>query len=296
MVTARGDVVVWRDGEPVVLGQRPGTSRPYAALEAAHGIVLLGHGDGSVLIRPPGSVEPLGVDLMPAGKLSEDGRYLAVVEARHHRDQSWYALHLIDLADNSRRAMPWGEQRQIGGVIAVHGGTVYFTHDGATMAWTPDAEPELAGPGLRSIDPLTGTSLRIEDRQGVIVSRAGGKRQRVVVDQGVALAPGGNALYSFRYSPPALTVFELADPQKPQVFWLPNGTDVGTGQPIWEDAHTLVLRVSGSWSFDVGAPAVRLDLNTGEFEGVPLREGGHYGALLITPLLVANSDRLHQAP
>jgi hypothetical protein len=132
--------------------------------------------------------------------------------------------------------------------------------------------------------------LRVEDRQGVIVSRANGKRQRVVIDQSVALAPGGNALYSFRYSPPAITVFELADPQTPRVFWLPNGTDVGTGQPLWEATHTLILRVSGHSALELGTSALRLDLNTGAFEGVPLQHGGDHAALLITPLLAANSD------
>jgi hypothetical protein len=123
---------------------------------------------------------------------------------------TYNALHLIDLADGSRRTMPWDEERQIG-VIAVYGGTVYFSHDGATMTWTPGTEPEPAGLGLRWIDPLSGTSLRVEDRQGVIVDRPDGTRQRVVIDQGVALAPGGTALYSFRSSPPAITLFELSD-------------------------------------------------------------------------------------
>jgi hypothetical protein len=296
IVTARGDVVVWRDGEPVVLGQRPARATPYAALESAHGIVLMGSGDGSALLRPGGSVEPLGVEVMPAGRLSEDGRYLAVVEARHRRGQSWYALYLIDLADNSRRAMPWDQQRPIGEVIAVHGGAVHFRHGRDTTTWTPGAEPEPARPGLRSIDPLTGTSLLVEDRQGVILSAADGKRQRILIDQSVALAPGGNALYSFRYSPPAITVFELADPQEPRVFWLPNGTDVGTGQPIWEDTHTLILRVSGHSALRLGSSALRLDLNTGAFEGVPLQHGADHAALLITPLLTANNGRNHQAP
>src|SRR5258705_13738571 len=105
----------------------------------------------------------------------------------------------------SRRAMPWGQQRPVGKVIAVHVGTVHFRHGRDTTTWTPGAAPEPARPGLRSIDPLTGTSLRVEDRQGVILSAADGKRQRILIDQSVALAPGGNALYSFRYSPPAIT-------------------------------------------------------------------------------------------
>ena len=299
IVTAGGDVVVWRDGEPVVLGQRPANTNPYAALESAYGIVLLGHGEGSALLRPNGSLAPLGVDVTPAGRsgrLSEDGRYLAV-EARHRRAKSPYALHLIDLADNSRRAMPWREQSMIDGVIAVHGGTVHFRHGRDIMTWNPGAEPEPARPGLRSIDPITGTSFRVADAHGVIVSRANGKHQRVRIDPSVMLAPGGNALYSFRYSPPAITVFDLADPQKPRVFWLPDGTELGPPrQPIWEDAHTLILRVSAPSAFDLGTSALRLDLNTGAFQGVPLKHGNDHAALLITPLLTANRDTPHQAP
>jgi hypothetical protein len=299
IVTAGGDVVVWRDGEPVVLGQRPANTNPDAALESAYGIVLLGHGEGSALLRPNGSLEPLGLDVAPAGRserLSEDGRYLAV-EARHRRAKSPYALHLIDLADNSRQAMPWHEQPVIGGVIAVHGGRVHFRHGRDIMTWTPGAEPEPARPGLRSIDPITGTSFRVEDAHGVIVSRADGKHQRVRIDPSVMLAPGGNALYSFRHSPPAITVFDLADPQKPRVFWLPDGTELGPPrQPIWEDAHTLILRVSAPSSIYLGTSALRLDLNTGAFQGVPLKHDNNHAALLITPLLTANSDRPHQAP
>jgi hypothetical protein len=300
IVTAGGDVVVWRDGEPVVLGQRPANADPYAVLESAYGIVLLGHGEGSALLRPDGSLEPLGVEVTPtgrSGRLSEDGRYLAV-EARHLLAGSGYELHLIDLADNTRRTMPWREQSMIYGVIAVHGGTVHFRYGRDIMTWTPGAEPEPARPGLRSIDPITGASLRVEDAHGVIVSRADGSQQRVRIDPRVMLAPGGNALYTFRESPPAITVFDLADLEKPRVFWLPDQAELGPPrEPIWEDAHTLIFRVGAPSGIYLGTSALRLDLNTGAFQGVPLMHGNDHAALLITPLLTANRDnRPHQAP
>jgi hypothetical protein len=83
------------------------------------------------------------------------------------------------------------------------------------------------------------------------------------------LAPGGTALYSFRYSPAAVTLFPLASPDAPTVFWLPTDT---AGDPTWEDPDTLVIKTP--------AEAVRLDLLTGDFEGVPLQGRG---GLLITP-------------
>lgn len=272
MVTSSGDVVVWRAGTPVTLGRWPGSSPPNAALESPHGIVLLGYGSESILLKADGSVMSLGTDLMASGRLSKDGRYLAVGEARFHKRESWHALHLIDLTDGSRRTMPWDSERQIGGIVAFYSNAVYFASDGATMTWAPGTEPKPAGLGLRTIDQLSGISLRVEDNQGVIIGQPDGTRRRIAIDPSVMLAPGGTALYSLRYPPPAVTLFPLASPDTPSVFWLPTDT---AGDPTWENPDTLVIKTP--------LEAVRLNLRTGDYEGVALQGRG---GLLITPSTV----------
>jgi hypothetical protein len=287
-VSANGDVVVWRDSEPVVVSRLSGT-QPYRAMQTTHGIVLLGLADQAVLLRPNGHVDALGTDLAPRAALSEDGRYLAVDES-HFGRRSWSRLHLVDLADGSRQTMPWEEDVGLF-VVAVHGGAVYSQGEHAriaSMRWSPGSDPEPLEHRLREIDPLTGTSLANDNEPGVLVIRPDGTSRRVLIDPAVALAPGGERLYAYRYSPPAVTLFDVATgAEDPRVFWLPPGGLVSTTapeQPVWEDAdHLVALLQYPDVEFD--APAVRLDVRTGEFERVPLTQDAGYRPLLIEPLL-----------
>lgn len=288
-VGTNGDVVVWRDNAPVVVYRSPGV-QPYRAMQSAHGIVLLGLGDRAVLLRPNGHVDTLGADLAPRAALGEDGRYLAVDES-HLGRRSWSRLHLVDLADGSRQTMPWDEEDVGRFVVAVDGGAVYFQSGHARLAsmrWSPGSDPELLEHRLREIDPLTGTRLADDDDPGVLVVRPDGTSRRVLIDPAVALAPGGERLYAYRYSPPAVTLFDVAaGAEDPRVFWLPPGSLVSTtapGQPVWEDPdHLVVLLQYPDVEFD--APTVRLDVRTGEVERVPLTEDAGYRPLLIQPLL-----------
>src|SRR6266511_1243407 len=289
-VSATGDVVVWRGGEPVVLARLPEGST-YRALESAYGIVLLRFGDQAppVVVRPDGHVDALGAELAPRVALSEDGRYLAVDES-HHGRRSWSLLHLVDLADGSRQTMPWDEDAFFS-ITAVYGGVVYFQGGRAqsvSMRWSPGSDPEPSQHRLDEIDPLSGARLAHDDQPGVLVVRPDGTARRVLVAAGVALAPGGERLYAYRYSPPAVTLFHVATgAEHPRIFWLPPGSQMSTtvpGRPVWEDADHLVVSL-GHQRLDVGAPAVRLDVRTGAFEGVPLTEDAGYRPLLTEPLL-----------
>lgn len=271
VITASGDLLTWRGTERVVRARRPGAQR---ALETAHGVVVLGHGDTPALIRPDGTVDPLGRDLMPNAALDTDGRHLAAIELPRS------ALHVIDLADNTRRTL----RTPVTGLIAFHDGTVHFTREGTPMRWTPGSTPEPADPTLRAVDPLTGTTLHIEGTEGVLVTTPTGTTRRIAVDQGVSLVPGAEALFSFRHSPPALTLFPLDDPLSPKVFWLPEGSVVCTGHPVWEDPHTLLVRIGEPHNLGTGVPAVRLDIRTGHFETAPMPGAGPFGATFITPL------------
>jgi Family of unknown function (DUF6042) len=290
LVSAGGDVVVWRDGEPIVLARLP-DRQPHRALETAYGIVVLSFGErrGAVVIRPDGRVDALGAELAPQLARSEDGRHLAVNESGGGR-RRWSRLHLVDLADGSRQTMP-GRDDECHHVVALHGGVVYFQAGHAltgTVGWSPGADPELLQHHVDQIDPLSGTRLAHDDQPGVLVVGPDGTARRVMIDPRVGLAPGGERLYAYRHSPPAVTLFEVATgAADPRVFWLPPGSQTSTtvpGHPVWEDAHHLLVSLEHHRP-DVGAPAVRLDVRTGEFEGVPLTEAAGYRPLLIEPLL-----------
>lgn len=156
------------------------------------------------------------------------------------------------------------------------------------MRWTPGSDPEPLPYHLREIDPLTGTRLVHDGERGVLVVYPDGTRRHCALDPNVALAPGGTRLYSYRHFPPAVTLFDVATgAEDPRIFWLPGNSQVSTtvpGQPVWEDPDHLVI-LTRDWDFDLNAPAVRLNVRTGEFERVPLTEDAGYRPLLIEPLL-----------
>jgi hypothetical protein len=293
-VTADGDLVGWRDGTPELLA-RLGDARPERALETAYGIVLLNSREGT-LVRPDGRVDRFGADLQPGAALSEDGRYLAVEELRHGR-RSWQRLHVVDLADCSLRTMPWDGDGGLW-VTAMHGGVVYFLGGGgaspASMRWRPGSEPEALPYRLESVDAISGAALAYDGEPGVVVIRPDGSRHRVPVNPPVALAPGAERLYAYRYMPPAVTFYEVATgADQPRIHWLPRHSEVSTtvpSRPVWEDAdHLLVLLDAPTPELD--APAVRLDVRTGAFERVPLTGDAGYRPMLVEPMALGRVSR-----
>jgi hypothetical protein len=284
VVTGAGEVVVWRAGEPVVLARLDGKA-PLRAVESAHGILVLGPGEPNLLVRPDGGVEPLGDELSHHVALSSDGRHLAIPEQRYGR---WprHRLHLVDLAGGSRQTMPWDESQDFH-VLGQHEGAVYVQHHYPirTMRWRPGTPPEPLGHDLRELDPVSGTALAA-DRDGLVVIAPDGTRRRLALDAAATLAPGGQSLYSYRYSPPAVTIFDLATGE-PRIHWLPAGAQVTTSvpwqRPVWEDLDHLLIPFGEEWQ--PRAQAIRLNLRTGTLEHVPLPRTAGGRAILIEPLI-----------
>ncbi|MBC6468805.1 DUF6042 family protein [Actinomadura alba] len=274
------EVTVRRERE--ITMSRPRGEPPVQALEAAYGIVLFGMAGESALLRYDGTIMTFGTEHSHSGVLDERGRLLAFTEAEYSRRDARHRLHLIDLADGSRQVMPWDEDRDCY-VVAIHEGAVHFVGaqpDGGprvAMCWAPGGEPEPRGYDLRQIDPLTGTALVYDS--GLVVISPDGIRRRVDLDPAAELAPGGRRLYTYRYLPPAVTLFDVeTGADNPKVFWLPRGTNPsGAHKPVWEDADHLLVPVP-RWEID--AAAVRLDVRTGEFERVP-----QIGSPIVRPLL-----------
>lgn len=272
VVTSAGDLVVWRHGEPVLLGQ-PARGQVYRAIETGYGIVTIGENDDAVLVRPDGRADMLadGVDHRVA--LANDHRHLALSQW-HLGRRPWLRLHLIDLADGSQQILEWPEEEAPLPVAAVRDGAVYFTANPAgaevSLRWHPGTDPEQLPYDLTEIDPLTGTILADGGARGPLVIEPDGRRHHVPVHPAVQLAPGGTQLYSFRHDPPAVTLFDVAAAENgPRTWWLPTSTEVSTltpCHPVWEDAGHLLLPVR--WRHDLAA--VRLDVLTGDMETVPL--------------------------
>jgi hypothetical protein len=293
-LTTGGDVVVWRDGQPVTIAA--GTGRlPYRALQTAYGVALF-TSSGLRHVRTDGGAEQLAVEFAVHGAVSEDGRWLAFAEGRHGR-HGWYRVHLVDLADSSRHTMPWDGTDEHLAVVGLHTGVVYVRARTGLLRWAPGAGPA-ADPGasaapeplpyeLHDLDPLSGTRLTTEGRPELVLTRPDGTATRLTLDLSAALAPGGTRLYTFRSSPPAVTLFDVergvADPA---VHWLPPECETSRSvprRPYWEDEHHLLF-IRRSWRRD-DAPAVRLDVRSGALEPVPLTaEAGHQPAL-VQPLL-----------
>jgi hypothetical protein len=284
VIAADGAVLVWVDGAPVV-GARVSEQPPHRALESAHGIVLLNFRASAILVRPDGSSQSLGADLSPGGVLDRSGRYLAVAEESYGR-RSRHGLHLIDLADAARQTMPWDTSEELF-PLGLHDGVVYFQrrHPPLTMRWEPGRTPEPLGYEIRQLDSISGTALAA-DRDGLIVIHPDGGSHQMALNAAAMLAPGGTRLYSHRYSPPAVTVFDIPD-GTPRVHWLPKGCVTSTttpwGRPVWEDTEHLIIPVGGPWALTRQQRALRLDIRTGHLETVPTPPGD--GILLVEPLL-----------
>jgi Family of unknown function (DUF6042) len=264
IVTTSGNLVVWRDGRAEV---RPGVpAGANRAVQTPYGVVVLSLAR-SVLVRPGGQAEVLATDTDYRTGLSADGRHLAVSEARFGR-QPRFSLHVIDLADGSRQTLPWPENLTITGMYA---GAVYFSSDKAGgLRWSPGSDPERLPWTPRTVDRLTGTMLVEGDEAGVtgwLVIGQDGEARNVLVTENADLIPGGTHLIDFRYSPPAVTLFDVATGgADPRIWWLPAGCDTSVPRsPAWEDEDHLLFRQP----YAPHTPAVRLDIRTGAVEGVP---------------------------
>jgi hypothetical protein len=138
------------------------------------------------------------------------------------------------------------------------------------------------------MDQLTGATLTYRPSQGPVLTALDGTRTDVAV-QGVSqLAPGATQLYDFRGAPPAIVLQDAIGATEPKTFWLPEGSNIGTaapGGPVWEDPDHLLVMVS--YSNQLEAPTVRLNIRSGEFQRVPLTDHAGYRAQLVIPLLHA---------
>jgi Family of unknown function (DUF6042) len=264
VVTTSGDLVVWRDGDAEVLASVPAAAP--RAVETPHGVVVLDL-DQCVLVQAGGHTEVLTTRIGFRAAVSADGRHLALAQTGGGRRPK-FSVQLIDLADHSRQTLPWPEDPVIAGV---YGGAVFFSSAGAGgQRWTPGRDPEPLPWPPQTVDSQTGVMLvegEAAGADGWLVIGRYGERANVLVTLAAELAPGGAHLISFRYEPPAVTLFDI-DGADPRIWWLPEGCDTSAGPrgPVWEDAGHLLLRRP----YSPDTPAVRLDIRTGDVEGVPL--------------------------
>ena len=284
VVTGTGDLIVWRDDEPVVVAT--GTGQPaYKALRSRFGVVMAGP-QGITHIPDDGRGEHLDDVPVWHAAISPDGRRLAYTEIRTGR-RPRNRIHLIDLADGSRYTMPWDESDFLT-VVTVDVAAVYAgTTAGDVLRWVPGAEPVSASHLVRQIDPLTGTILARSREPGVLVVRPDGTEVHLAVSQEVQLAPGGSRLYLLRHEPPALTLFDVTTgPTRPTVYPLPGRrapNESMPGQLVWESERDLVAIVGPANAFP--EPAIRIDTGTGAVHRVPLAPNCGYRPMLVSPLL-----------
>lgn len=242
------------------------------AAESAYGIVVSSDA-GVALVRWDGRVDVLHDGPGRAAVLSDDGRLLTLTVDLSRRRGVARELHLVDLADGSRRVLPWNGDDTGLGPIAVHRGVVYFatgTVPFGTMRWIPGEPAEPLPYRLYQIDPVSGAQLVCDPATNTPAA---------VLTQGVlrplpfvpsALVPGGSRECRYSGHPPEVAVRDLTTgeqrtwPLPPQTVTVP----AMPGYPVWEDANRVLFRVDPQLA--LASPAVRLDLRTGEFELVPL--------------------------
>jgi hypothetical protein len=287
-VTGDGEVVVWRDGEPVVLG-RATDEYLYRAFETTAGVFVSTSRGPGTLVRWNGTTERLAADTGSRPVRSADGRYLAGVET-HTGRHTWDQVHLVDVVEGTVASLPKTEEltRQAHGI---HGGAVYFSVNGRGMGplksyrWSPGREPEPLGLTLSGLDPLSGTMLG-EDAEGLCVLAPDGSRFPVTAERPCTLMPGGARLYNLRYSPPMAEVLNVGSAE-PVEHSLPDRCETSAAipaAPVWEDAGTLVF------SQRLGGPKpriVRWHLPSGTFEQFALPANAGYRPFLVQPRLGA---------
>src|SRR5204862_453307 len=125
------------------------------------------------------------------------------------------------------------------------------------LRWEPGAEPRPLAQELRGVDPVTGTTLTVEATGGgdgeptgggptFVVTRPDRSMARLAVDRSAMLAPGGTRLWALRYSPRALTLYDV-DSGAAVTHPLPEcQTELaGPTRPCWEDADHLLFMTTG---------------------------------------------------
>ncbi|MET7991658.1 hypothetical protein ABZU76_12180 [Amycolatopsis sp. NPDC005232] len=284
-IAADGTVVVWRAGEPVVLGRVDSDYR-YRAFETPAGIYVTASAGQGQLMTWAGAGTRLPVDLGFQPVRSADGQHLAGVQM-HTGRQPWDQVHFFDVTTEEAWSLPRSENLTRH-VLGIHDGAVYFfTRSGGavftTSRWVPGREPvDLASP-VHRLDPLSGADVR-EDAQGLAVFTASGERQRTVDTPRGRFVPGGASMYSFQHNPLTLMLLDLTTgtiTEHP----LPEGCEVGEippTAPIWETPDTLVFSQPHHAST---RRIIRWHLRREAFEHFDLPEIAGYRPFLIEPML-----------
>jgi hypothetical protein len=285
-VGRNGQLVLWRDGQPVVHAAWP-ESQVSAALQSRHGTVLLASTQ-AVLFDHDGQPHRLGTDMGWRAAIDPTGQRLALVET-HIGRRSRGRLHLFDLGDRSRQTMPWPEDDAHLWVIAVRDGVVYFRpqqSDDTTWRWLPGSDPQPLPYRLHGLDPYTGTALASDRESGMMLIDPDGTARPLAAEPSVALAPGARYLYTWRHEAPALVLSDVSAPEQTRTLRLPAGSrtrNMASIGPIWED-HEHVLVPAEHGRNGLGVPLVRMDVRTGAIEGVALPNILAYRPLLVEPL------------
>ncbi|WP_370949623.1 DUF6042 family protein [Amycolatopsis sp. cg5] len=282
ILASGGEVVVWRDGDPHVLGKVPG-EHLHSAHETVSGVAVFSSSGPGTLVGWDGTVSTLPVDLGFHVRRSADGRYLAGVEW-HIGRKPWEQLHLIDLGTGTVHSLPRDEER-FTHITGIHNGIVHFGRSdaavgGVSFRWTPGTEPEPLPAHLRQLDPMTGTAVII-DASGRLVAGPSG----IPIPPTAELAPGGDRAYAVRHSPCELHLWALGE-SEPAEYPLPEGCAtslVTPNGPVWEDEHTLLLHAPHSVNGRDGI--VRLRLDTGVVEHFAMPGIAGYRPIFIRPRL-----------
>jgi hypothetical protein len=283
VVSAVGDVVVWRDGTPVVVGRWPGT-RVKEAFESRHGTVLLASAQ-TAIVRPDGEFRLLGTDMGRHGAVDPAGERLAVVETHAGRRSR---LHVFFLRDGACETMPETGDSFLS-VVGMYDGTVYArgSRRGA-LRWTPGSEPERLPYDVLQVERYAGALLadgqRNEDER--LLVHPNGTTRKITGDRRATLTPWATHFQLWTHEPPTLTLIDVLEPRTRINLPLPGGSETsGTSAapPLWEDpAHVLLPARIGQNTR--GHPLARLDMRTGVAEGVALTDDTRHRSVLVVPL------------
>ncbi|MBQ1073284.1 hypothetical protein KBX06_08910 [Micromonospora sp. C31] len=289
LVGSGGELVMWRDDAPVVVARWPGV-QVARAMQSRHGTVLL-TSTQTVLVRPDGEFVLLGTDMGWHAVLDAAGDQLAAVEY-HVGRRPRHRLHLVDLADGSRRSMPWDETDHVS-AVGIHAGAVYASVDGggASVRWVPGEEPEPLPHALRQVDPYSGVALARGGSHPVLLVRPDGEVVPLPVDPAATLVPGGRQLCSWVHAPPGLRLYDPARPDRPRMLALPGGSATGPrpGGPVWESPEHVLIPAQDGHN-EIGASLVRLHLRSGLMEGLTLPPEVGYRPVLVRPLFQTIGD------
>ncbi|MFB9687450.1 hypothetical protein [Amycolatopsis plumensis] len=281
VIGGNGEVIVWREGEPVVLGRVPDQHR-YRAHETPAGIVVATSGGPGTLVRWDGTSERLPADLGTNPVRSADGRFLAGVE-HHVGRHSWDRPHLLDTTTGEVVSLPRTDELTRRALAVIDGALFYADgfHTGSrTFRWLPGADPEPVAADLWQIDPLSGAALE-RGTGGVFRHDPAGVRTPLPSDRQYELAPGGELLYAFQYAPPSVWLLDGGEPEEHP---LPEGCDLSTAipaAPFWETPTTLVFTGERGGR----SRLVRWDLRSGRFDHFGLPEVAGYRPFAVQPIL-----------